>query len=367
MVLIEHLPINLLWWNSALFRFAIFQWHGAMGVDLFFAISGFVIARGLLPSLAAARGRYDLGRVLVHFWLRRAFRLLPAAWLWLAIPLWLSHRLGSGSAFGDTTHNLSMTVFSLLNIANFYTADTQDLALRELKFYGPGFVYWSLSLEEQFYLVLPLVTLLFRSWLPLLLLGVVAYQFLVPFTPLTDFTRPGALAVGVLIAIAARHAWYGLLTPRFLSRSVILRIGLLGFGVVVLGLLGVQSTSWKLGVVALISGVLVFAASFDRRYVWPGDAAGRTLAWLGSRSYALYLTHLTAYCATFEIVRRLYDGAPPHQPWLDAVALLVALSMALLAAEATHRCVEKPAKALGRRLTRPAGVASMTTAYGVPT
>ena len=53
------------------------------GVDLFFAISGFVIARSLIPALQGCSTRQEYWQQTRNFWLRRAFRLLPSAWLWL--------------------------------------------------------------------------------------------------------------------------------------------------------------------------------------------------------------------------------------------------------------------------------------------
>lgn len=56
------------------------QWWG---VDLFFAISGFVIARSLIPALQGCTTRQECWQQTRNFWLRRVFRLLPSAWLWL--------------------------------------------------------------------------------------------------------------------------------------------------------------------------------------------------------------------------------------------------------------------------------------------
>ncbi|MEI9987952.1 MAG: acyltransferase family protein [Aliidongia sp.] len=53
------------------------------GVDVFFAVSGFVIARSLVPALQACPSREAQGRVILRFWIRRVWRLMPSAWLWL--------------------------------------------------------------------------------------------------------------------------------------------------------------------------------------------------------------------------------------------------------------------------------------------
>src|SRR5271168_2727804 len=79
LVLFAHLPAAIHSdSHAALSRDWIQTWSG---VDLFFAISGFVITRSLAPLLDA-RGAAGALPVLVGFWLRRVWRLLPAAWLW---------------------------------------------------------------------------------------------------------------------------------------------------------------------------------------------------------------------------------------------------------------------------------------------
>lgn len=52
------------------------------GVDIFFVVSGFVIVRSLLPTLAMAKTRQDYWRNIVAFWIRRMWRIWPTAWLW---------------------------------------------------------------------------------------------------------------------------------------------------------------------------------------------------------------------------------------------------------------------------------------------
>jgi peptidoglycan/LPS O-acetylase OafA/YrhL len=112
---------------------------GWMGVDLFFVLSGFLIGSQLLKPLT-------LGQPLrlADFWLRRAFRILPAYLtvlaLYLAIPIWREHpQLPAAWKFLSFTQNLIMV----------YPA---ELAFSHA---------WSLCVEEHFYLVLPILVVLF--------------------------------------------------------------------------------------------------------------------------------------------------------------------------------------------------------------
>src|SRR5690606_37022023 len=124
---------------------------GYIGVDVFFVISGFLITGHLLRETAET-GRIDLAR----FWARRARRLLPAAYLVLAcsaLAVWLWMPLVTWR------QNFTETIASALYVQNWaLAADSVDYLAAEAE---PTAVqhYWTLSIEEQFYLVWPLLVL----------------------------------------------------------------------------------------------------------------------------------------------------------------------------------------------------------------
>ena len=103
MILFSHLRLSLIpweipWWDH-LTKYYFEFWPS---VDLFFAISGFVIARTLLPMVRAGRAAGQAPRTLLAFWVRRAWRILPSAWLWLWIMLLQSavfNRSGAADTF----------------------------------------------------------------------------------------------------------------------------------------------------------------------------------------------------------------------------------------------------------------------------
>ena len=144
-VVIHHARDNLFTWSSpGLERLAVY-FGGWVGVDRFFAISGFIIARTLLPQLQACDSQMSAARTTLAFWVRRAWRLLPSAWLWLALMLLGAVVFRDSGIFGSLRANLEATVAGFLHIANLRFLDT---FMRTE--YGASFVYWSLSLEEQF-------------------------------------------------------------------------------------------------------------------------------------------------------------------------------------------------------------------------
>jgi peptidoglycan/LPS O-acetylase OafA/YrhL len=351
MVLVEHIGFNLVFWHDWLEDFSIGYWRGAAGVDLFFAISGFVIARGLLPDLDACRTGQDRVRAITSFALRRFWRLQPAAWAWVVIPLALTLTFNDSKAFGTWGANLPSGVAALLAVSNLRTGIMHG---------SPGicFQYWSLSLEEQFYLFLPTMALLMRrQFLTLLLLALVGWQFFAPPTLICNLTRPGSIAAGVLLAIWSRHDAYPFTEPRFLARRAARWL----FLVAMLAILGMlQSELLKplysvlFGLVAVFSAVLVHAASFDRGYIMPSGWIRPIFLWFGSRSYSMYLAHLTAFSVTRELYFRFRPLSFTHTSTEEIHYIIIGFGLTFVFAELTYRLIEAPGRRYGRRITRPA-------------
>jgi peptidoglycan/LPS O-acetylase OafA/YrhL len=322
------------------------------GVDLFFAISGFVIARSLIPTLQGCTTRQEYWQETRNFWLRRAFRLLPSAWLWLALMLLACVFLNRSGAFGTLSANLQATLAGVLQYANFRFADS--FFHYE---YGSSFVYWSLALEEQFYLLFPLLILLFRRHLVWALLALVAVQILTVRTPLLMVVRTDALALGVLLAMWSAQPSYQRWQPTFLRRpwagiSALITIGLL---------LSFMATdrftfaSYRIGSIAVLSAVLVWIASYNRDYLMPAGAVQRLLAWVGSRSYGIYLIHIPAYQLVRELIFRLQNAGLPSPAGHPIVTLLLAFGLVVLLSELNYRFIEMPMRNRGAALVKRLG------------
>ncbi|WP_297658229.1 acyltransferase family protein [Pseudonocardia sp.] len=183
---------------------------GYVGVDVFFVISGFLITGGLLREVAAS------GRVsLTAFYARRIRRLLPPAALVLVVTLLAARIWGSVFQLVDTAW---AAVFTALYAVNYRLAaegvDYQQIGGPE----SPMQHFWSLAVEEQFYLLWPALVVLCvlgcrrRRWLlAVVLAGVCGASLLASVTvtgtdaPLAYFslhTRAWELGAGALLAVA---------------------------------------------------------------------------------------------------------------------------------------------------------------------
>jgi peptidoglycan/LPS O-acetylase OafA/YrhL len=357
-VLIEHARINLFPWTDGSGMRLYFYFGFWTGVDLFFAISGFVIARTLLPTLQSAGDRTDFFNSSLAFWVRRAWRLLPSAWLWLAVILVSSIAFNRSGAFQSFRSNFEGAIAAMLDVANFRI-------MVVFAHFEPGatFPYWSLSLEEQFYLLLPILVFVLRRWLPYVLgVAILAQFFLVrtgthagDFGLVMNQIRSDALLFGVLLAIWSRHHSYRLFEPVVLRSRPILGLAVAAFLVICLAAVGsteLHIVSFQVGLVALVSAVLVFLASYDRDYLCPDGLPKRVLLWVGSRSYGLYLIHIPAFYLTREIWFRI---EPPGTQFGGSFTLRFALTaMVLLISlvELNYRLVETPLRRRGADIAR---------------
>ncbi|WP_236179884.1 MULTISPECIES: acyltransferase family protein [Pseudomonas] len=322
------------------------------GVDLFFAISGFVIARSLIPALRGCTTRQECWEQTRDFWLRRGFRLLPSAWLWLALMLLACLFLNRSGAFGTLHANLQATLAGVLQYANFRFADS--FFHYE---YGSSFVYWSLALEEQFYLLFPLLILVCRKRLVWALLALVAVQLFTLRTPILMVIRTDALVLGVLLAMWSMQPGYRRWEPTFLRRPWA-GVGALIVLALLLSYMATDRftfTSWRIGSIAVLGVLLVWIASYNRDYLLPAGRLQRLMAWVGSRSYGIYLIHIPAYQLVRELIFRLQEAGMPSPAGHPIITLLLAFGLIVLLSELNYRVIEMPMRNRGAALVRRLG------------
>ncbi|RXT48173.1 hypothetical protein B6S44_24215 [Bosea sp. Tri-44] len=330
---------ELLGWKEAPFA-RVLAFFG--GVDLFFVISGYVIASAYVGQFTKVVGdKSAYWRLVVAFWIRRFYRILPSSWLWLIIVIVLATTYNSTQVFGGVRGGLGDFIAVVLNIANFHFAKcvVPDV------WCGSNGVYWSLSLEEQFYFCFPFVLLLPRRYMVLCLSVIIVIYLFVPRTTMIWFTRIDGISLGVLLAIFRSSEVYALVEPRlFTSRPARLfaAVFLISAIVIVPGSTGL--VSFYPSVVVGVSGLLVLIASYDKSYLFASGILRTVLVWIGERSFALYLIHNPVFWFIRETQARLFSVETLSPAVLCAVAALLMVALADL----NYRFFETPLRNKGK-------------------
>ncbi|MFM0328162.1 acyltransferase family protein [Paraburkholderia strydomiana] len=321
------------------------------GVDLFFCISGYVVSRSFMNALDRSRADGTHWHTVKAFWVRRAYRLLPSAWFWLAFGLCCAvffNRTGifgsAGGAVRSSVAVLSMTA----NLSQYFGVPMH-----------PNGVYWSLALEEQFYLLFPFFLLAVPFALRWkLLLFAIAIQLPLTRTYAVDlswFLRLDALMWGILIAMFSRTAEYRIFQPYSLSNrtsATCVSIALICALIALPAML--ERDPFHVGLMAIASAALVFIASYDRGYALPVGHLKHLFLWVGSRSYAIYLSHLPAFMLTHEVWTRWTEakGLLPPNGTYTVRYTLTALTLIAILSELNYRLIETPLRLRGARLAK---------------
>lgn len=211
-----------------------------------------------------------------------------------------------------------------------------------------------MSLEEQCYILLP-VLLYFanrRTIAPILCVVVLIQVFLPrPILSFLWFVRTDALALGALLALLQHRDWYAKVEPRPLGRGLISAIALAGMCIVLAALAGyLARIPFHTGLIALMSCVMVWIASYGRGYTMRDGAVKRVLVYFGSRSYAIYLIHVPVYRLTREIWERIVITPSTIGGSFTLHFAFTAIPIVLVLAELNYRFVEAPLRVYGARL-----------------
>jgi len=329
---------------------------GFVGVDVFFVISGFLITSLLLrPSRLGRRGS---PRRLVDFWRRRARRLIPALAVVVTVCATAAWMLGGDLLVGMGRQVLGAVTFSYNWLAvadgtDYFAATAPELFRN----------FWSLAVEEQFYVVwpllLPLVLLIPGRWVRVAVMLVAAggsawwmAQLVAGGAVTRAYFGTDAHAFGLLIGIALALAIADMPDRAWMRSRVALTgsaaLGAVGLALVVAAALLPETPDaatfpGALMLATLGSGVAVFAG------VWPGSLFGRAidmqpLKWVGDRSYGIYLWHWPVL--VLALVGTQGFGPEAGVPvWTGVFALVLSVGAAAL----SYRFVERPIRRYGFR------------------
>ncbi|MEY5145182.1 MAG: hypothetical protein RL745_551 [Actinomycetota bacterium] len=310
---------------------------GYIGVDVFFVVSGYVITQALMRTF-----HEGLFRGLGRFYRQRIARLLPAATLVLCCTLlasvWvLGPQMDPRLPVDARWASLFAENFNLINGRIDYFLPGVDPS--------PVLHFWSLAVEEQFYLVYPLMILI-----PLALLR-------------PKNAKPVAVAL-LLVAVAMSAVWSAVSTnadPTVAYYSPLTRFWELGLGglVALAPVVRLPNVIRTAAQAATVAGIVALAAIFDAQSKVPGIAAWgpcaatavcvyvgaeeahpqrwvptKPLAAIGDISYSLYLWHF----AWLLLPLQMFTSAPPAS--IAAIAVTGTLACAWL----SYRYVEEPVR-----------------------
>jgi peptidoglycan/LPS O-acetylase OafA/YrhL len=296
---------------------------GYIGVDVFFVISGFLIGGIVLGEVNA--GNFSFA----HFYERRIRRIFPALITTLIVSAIAAFKLMGALELNAFAKSATAALFSAANIyfyatSGYFAATATDVPLLHL---------WSLGVEEQFYIVFPLIVVLLARFRRSALVPCLAVLGLASLLwsqhellrhPEAAFyllqNRAFELTIGILLLSLPRPRFAGLLS---LCGVILLAIAIFGFN---------QKTPFP-GIAALLpcigSALIVWCAA--------GTMTGKLLGaqplrYLGKISYPLYLAHWP-----FIVFGKI--ALPGMEAGRFAGFVLVG---SLLAAAATYHWIERP-------------------------
>ncbi|MGD8192124.1 acyltransferase family protein [Brevibacillus ginsengisoli] len=336
----------------ALAVFAVILYHlnvdwapgGLLGVGVFFVLSGYLIT-DILIGQWNRNGRIDWK----DFWFRRIRRLMPAMLVMLAVVLtWITlfDRSQLASVRGDV-------LSTLLYVNNWWRIFHE---VSYFSSFGPPSPFghlWSLAVEEQFYLLWPLILVIGlrfspRRWrllrLTLVLALVSALEMALLYEPGTDPSRvyygTDTRAFALLIGAALAMIW----PSRKLSVNVAPKARLFLDFIGSAGLVTIVAMIWltdqfdsflyRGGFLLLSVATAVVVATLAHPVSWLGKALGwKPLRWLGVRSYGIYLWHYPVIVLTSPAV---------NTSGTDIVRSILQVGASVVLAELSWRFIEEP-------------------------
>ena len=321
---------------------------GFLGVDVFFVLSGFLITSLILEEFDRS-GRVNFAK----FYLGRARRLLPALLLMLIIVGIAAAIFYRDAAYQFGTDALASIFYVnnwwyILGDQSYFAFTGRPPLLKHL---------WSLSVEEQFYLIWPAIAYLTVRTFGRRGVGVLAVVIAIASTAwmlilafsngFPEFADPSRAyfgtdshIMGLLIGACLATWWrprHTMVRPRWTGRLAVDGAGLASLLVIIaIFIFAGEFSPWLYRggflAIAIITAGLILAATV------PGTGFGKALGsqpwrYIGQRSYGLYLWHWPVFMVTRPMLDLPIDGAP-------LLALRLALTFAIT--EASFRLIELP-------------------------
>lgn len=335
----------------------ILEW-GRSGLLIFFVISGFLITR-ILIDLARRRREFGGWQILRGFYGRRFFRIQPIYYLALVFVI--------GIGLNDTVReDVIYHIFFVQNLAN-------ALLRNDIGSYGPAAPWWSLAVEEQFYIFWAPIVVFFRPkvWV-LALLGALAiaigwrgfawYVDIGQASVLVTLGNLDSLAAGSAVAIitsmgrispAAKHCF-----------TAILVVGIAGLCLLSMTDISVGQAEFRSSFVGkvladvpvyMIASALIFFLAIGKAATAARVLENRILVFIGKRSYGAYVYHqVVNYTFYFVVTPRLLEPIFGIKlGFRGTMELCVFTAVTLLLAALSYRYIEQPIFRLRDRIYPP--------------
>jgi len=332
-----------------------FNWAkgGFLGVDIFFVISGYLITSNILIQ------KSKLNFSLCKFWIRRIRRLLPAAYIMISTTFMLSAIFKSEiitTLKGDTTA-------SIFYVSNWWFIFHKLSYFDSFGFPSPLKNLWSLSIEEQFYIIWPII----------LIIGIKVFK---KRAKLSNIVFIAALCSAILMAILYKSGedpsrvyygtdtrafelliggWLAIVYPikRLYSEKISIKqrnklniTSTITFSIFIISIILVNEYNLFLYrggmlIFSLNAAILVACICHPRGYL--GHLLSlKPLSWIGKRSYGIYLWHYPVIILSTPV----YEiGNPTY--WRVGLQLLITF----IIAEISYRFIEVPIRKNGFRKT----------------
>ena len=323
--------------------------HGDLGVSFFFVLSGFLITFLLLTE------KNNSGKIsLPHFYLRRILRIWPLYFLILILGFFVIYPLAINSGINFpflTTESYTSLPWYLFLGANI-----------KMAFFGAGSVVlavlWSISIEEQFYLIWPtILSFISRKNITKVLFVIIGMSFVYRFyyynnyniVKYSTFSVMSDLAIGALIAYATMYL------PRIISifkncpKYIIAMVYIFGFALVPLRTLLPVFIHGFLYRFIYTTEPIVFSIFFafiileqnvsEHSLVKLGRF--KFINYLGVRSYGLYCYHMIAIFCTFYIFHTFGIPDVNHNYILYILEIITSFALAVIFSVISYRYFEK--------------------------
>ena len=265
---------------------------GFLGVDVFFVISGYLITLLMMREMSSGTFRFR------DFYRRRIRRLAPAFIIMIAVVLvlgWFLYLPGDYARLGATA------ISSLLALSNVYFALNSSYFDPDTD-KNPLLHTWSLAVEEQFYLIFPLIAFLCLRWMPRFLPWILSGLFVMSLGSMLVLlsrhpdssyyllhTRAWQLLAGSLLAY-----WHFTTSERRLPTGLGQGFVVSGLGLLVISYVFISASDGHPGsaIAVPVLGTLLIIAGGHRRRRGRGEIlASRPLVLIGLASYSIYLWH----------------------------------------------------------------------------